>query len=381
MEYGEIIHVEEYTDIHSKWLYYKPSAKSEELLALLQGTLNATADGIVVIDCKENICIYNCKFIEMWNIDEKVLIARDQCKLITLMLKQLKNPEEYIAREKELYIYPTKESYDVFELKDGRFIERYSKPQRFDNDIAGRVLSFRDITNQKQSEKKMANLERLNLVGEMAAGIGHEVRNPMTTIRGFLQMLINKQECIKYWDYYKLMIEELDRANGIITEFLSLAKDKIICRHLKNINDIINSLIPLIEADAIISNKYIKLELSPIPELYLDEAEIRQLILNIVRNGLEAMLPGGYLTIKTYLEKDEIVLAISDQGTGIVPEVLDKISAPFFTTKDQGTGLGLSICYTIAARHNAVVDVETSGQGTTFFIRFPRIEAPVLCAN
>ena len=187
--------------------------------------------------------------------------------------------------------------------------------------------------SEEKFQKEIAHLERLNLVGEMAAGIGHEVRNPMTTIRGFLQILIRKKECMKYWEYYKLMIEELDRANAIITEFLSLAKEGLVCRNFKNINLIIKSLVPLIEADAIIANKYIKLELSEIPDSLLDDKEIRQLILNLIRNGLDAMSPGGYLTIRTYMEDDEIILAIKDQGTGIVPEVLEKIGTPFFTTK------------------------------------------------
>jgi len=381
VEYGDVINVERYTDIHSRQFDHKRRDKIGESRALLQGTLNATADGIIIVDCREKICNYNCKFIEMWNINEETLLPKEQSGLLGLMLKQLKYPEEYVKKEKEIFIYPARESYDVLELKDGRFIERYSKPQRHNKIIIGRVISFRDITKQKQSEKKMANLERLNVVGEMAAGIGHEVRNPMTTIRGFLQMLINKKECIEYWEYYRLMIEELDRANSIITEFLSLAKDKLTYHQFKNINDVITSLLPLIEADAIIGNKYIRVELSPIPEIYVDETQIRQLILNMVRNGLEAMLTGGYLTIKTYIEKNDVVLAIEDQGTGIIPEVLEKISTPFFTTKKEGTGLGLSICYNIAAHHNAVVDVETSGEGTTFFIRFPMIEAPVIRTN
>jgi len=278
------------------------------------------------------------------------------------------------------------ESCEVLELKDGRFFECYSRPQWVDSKVVGRVVSFRDITQYKQIEKaaqqsqesfllEMAHLERLNLIGKMAASIGHEVRNPMTTIRGFLQVLINKKECIQYLDYYKTMIEELDRANAIITEFLSLAKERLTCQHAKNINNIINSLVPLIEAEAIIANKYIKVELSDVPDCFVDDKEIRQLILNLIGNSLDAMSPGGYLTIRTYTEDEQVVMAIEDQGTGIAPEVLKKLGTPFFTTKEQGTGLGLAICYNIAARNHAAIDVETSEKGTTFFIRF-RNETP-----
>lgn len=368
--YCEFSNSPQFSDVHPKFLNSRPMEAGKESLKLLQATLNGAVDGIVVFDQKKNICQYNCNFMKMWNVDEITLVTTDYESLLTLMMEQLNNPEDYIEKEKELYAHPDMESCDDFERKDGKIFERYSKPQWFEGTIVGRVLSFRDITKYRDVEREMAHLERMNVIGEMAAGIGHEVRNPMTTIRGFLQILLNKRECIRQWEYYALMIEELDRANGIITEFLSLAKEKGICLQYRNINEIIHSLIPLIEADAIIANKYIKLELSQIPELSLDEKEIRQLILNLVRNSLDAMKPGTYVTIKTYQENDTIVLAVKDQGGGIPPETLKNIGKAFFTTKEQGTGLGLAICYRIAARHHGVINVETSKNGTTFFIRF-----------
>ncbi|MDD4237682.1 MAG: PAS domain S-box protein [Desulfotomaculaceae bacterium] len=232
------------------------------------------------------------------------------------------------------------------------------------------VASLLDITERKQLQNEMFRLERLNLVGEMAAGIGHEIRNPMTTVRGFLQILRNKRDCAQYKEYLNLMIEELDRANSIIKEYLSMAKNKAIELRLQNLNNILEALFPLIQADAMVSDKYIKLELGDIPDLLLDEEETRQLILNLVRNGLEAMSPGGNLTIKTFIDGEEVVIAVQDQGKGIEPDVLEKIGTPFFTTKNQGTGLGLAICYSITARHNASIKVDTGPTGTTFSVRF-----------
>ena len=229
---------------------------------------------------------------------------------------------------------------------------------------------FRDISVRRKLEQEMARLERLNLVGEMAASIGHEVRNPMTTVRGFLQMLGRKTENSHNDEYFKLMIEELDRANSIISEFLSLAKNKSVDLKMQSINNIIDALYPLLQADAIINGKEIKLGLGEIPQLKLDEKEIRQLILNLVRNGLEAMPQATKLLISTFTEEDEVVLAIKDQGTGIPPEILDRLGTPFLTTKENGTGLGLAVCYSIANRHNAVVVPQTGPEGTTFFVRF-----------
>jgi len=226
-----------------------------------------------------------------------------------------------------------------------------------------------DITERRQMEIEITRLDRLNLVGEMAASIGHEIRNPMTSVRGFLQMFESKYNEDK--EFLHLMIEELDRANAIITEFLSLAKNKMVELVPKNLNSVLNNILPLIQANAMIQDKTIKLKVEHLPDLLLDEKEIRQLILNLVYNGLESMSPGSTMTIRTFTKGKSVVLAIQDQGQGVEPAVLDKLGTPFFTTKEQGTGLGLAVCYGIAKRHNARIDINTSSNGTTFYVSFP----------
>jgi len=227
-----------------------------------------------------------------------------------------------------------------------------------------------DISEFKKFEAEILRLERLNLIGEMAASIGHEVRNPMTTVRGFLQILGSKDGCAKYRPYFDLMIEELDRANSIITQFLSLAKDGPFNAVLLNLSQIIEKIAPLIQAEAIKAGKYLALELNNIPNLILDEKGIRQLILNLVKNALDAMPLGGIVSIKTYSEGDEVVLSVSDQGTGIEQHILKQLGTPFVTTKNNGTGLGLAVCYRIIEQHNARMDLDSSPKGTTFYIRF-----------
>lgn len=242
------------------------------------------------------------------------------------------------------------------------------------NGVAGSADCYKtvitDISESKHYEREMARLDRLNLVGEMAAGIGHEVRNPMTTVRGFLQLYRDKEVFTQYKVSFDLMIDELDRANSIITEFLTLAKNKTVALKAQNLNAVLENIAPLIQADAMVSDKNINMNLGKIPELLLDQKEIRQLVLNLVRNGLEAMPPGGNLTIRTFTDGSEVVLSVQDQGCGIEPGVLEKIGTPFFTTKDQRTGLGLAVCYSIAARHNAIINIESSPAGATFFVRF-----------
>lgn len=241
-----------------------------------------------------------------------------------------------------------------------------------DENIMGAVEVAKDITETRKVEREMARLERFNLIGEMAASFGHEIRNPMATVRGFLQMLSAKPGCELYTSYFDLMIEEMDRANSIISEFLSLARYKAIDLKEYNLNSIIDSIYPLMLADAIHSDKSIELKLSDIPNLLLDKKETHQLILNLVHNGLEAMASGGCLTIKTMKDENEVVMAIQDQGCGIAPEIMGRLGMPFVTTKENGTGLGLAICYNIVQRHQAKIEVDSNSSGTTFSIRYKR---------
>ncbi|MHB8157690.1 MAG: PAS domain S-box protein [Desulfocucumaceae bacterium] len=253
--------------------------------------------------------------------------------------------------------------YLWFESNAKKFYDKKGK-------FKGLVIANRDITERIQLEKGMSSLDRVNLVGQMAAGIGHEIRNPMTTVRGLLQILGRKSEFDSYKEYFDIMMEELDRVNSVISEFLTIAKNKPADLEWKNINTIIELVSPLFMAGRANSGDRVTLNLSERPDMQLNEKDIGQLIINLIRNGLEAMEKGGELVINTFTEGEEVVLAVQDHGSGIDPELLDKIGTPFFTTKEYGTGLGLAVCYSVAARHGAVIDVETGSAGTTFYVRF-----------
>lgn len=227
-----------------------------------------------------------------------------------------------------------------------------------------------DVTEKVRYEQEMTRLSELNLVGEMAAGIAHEIRNPMTTIRGFLQLSLKSGGRMNE-EHVELMLRELDRANGIITEYLSLAKNKETDMKPMSLNALLDSIYPLLQAEAIMAGKLLQLECGDCPDVVIDEKEVRQLILNMSLNGLEAMSAGGELTIRTESVGPDVVLRIIDQGAGISKQNLEKLGRPFFTTKERGTGLGLAVCYSIAARHRASIDVDSGPGGTAFTIRFP----------
>lgn len=236
-----------------------------------------------------------------------------------------------------------------------------------------------DTLNQIRSKYDMvlSRLDRLNAIAEMAASIGHEVRNPMTTVRGFLQMMRGKAELERFTPHFDLMMEELDRANAIITEFLSMAKSTPSEPKPGNLNDIVNVLMPLLDANALMTGRTILFDAGLVPDILMDEKDIRQLILNLVKNGLEASPACSGVTIRTYVEGGKVVLAVADQGNGIPPEIQAKLGTPFFTTKEKGTGLGLAVCQHIADRHHAEMNFTTGMTGTTFYIRFLPVLNPV----
>ncbi len=235
--------------------------------------------------------------------------------------------------------------------------------------------TFIDVTKQRQLEKELARLDRLNIVGEMAAGIGHEIRNPMTTVRGYLQLFQLKSQFSEFSSQLATMIEELDRANCIISEFLSLAKNKCVETKLVNINDTIQTLLPLFQAEAFQLGHEFVVQTGEVMDIRINEEELRQLLHNLVRNGLEAMPGSGRVTVSTYSDAGQTGFSVQDTGTGIAPQVMARLGIPFVTTKKNGTGIGLSTCYRIAERHHARIDVKTSGSGTTFFVIFPAAEA------
>jgi len=233
------------------------------------------------------------------------------------------------------------------------------------------LLASIDITISKHLEKEIARLDRLNLIGEMAAGVAHEIRNPMTVVKGYLQFLSSKASDSMI-EQFGIALDELETVEQIITDFLSLARNKLSEPKSQNLNAIINGVIPLIHTDAIKRGIDLNVNLAKeMPNLLLNEKEIKQLLLNLARNGMEAMNQDGALTIETSVNSDSVCLCVVDCGCGVCKEYREKIFDPFFTTKDNGTGLGLSVCAGIVRRHNGSIEVESEeGKGTRFIVTF-----------
>lgn len=319
------------------------------------------------------MCILSTKPLRFVEINTSMIntFGEDLLTAKSKIMKKLMTPKQYLSILRSLREHGKINKMETtFYDKSGAVLSGLLSVEKIN--IAGEIFLlciWYDITKLKNMQAEMKKLDRLNIIGKMAAGLGHEIRNPMTTVRGFLQFM-GQKAVGKDREYFKLIIAELDRANSIITEFLLMAADRVINFQLIDMNKIITNIIPLIEADAYKEGHSFTFNAGQIPMLLADANEISQMVLNLARNGIEAMKAKGRLLITTYREKDNVVLKVSDEGTGIDPEIINQLGTPFVTTKNEGTGLGLAICYSIANRHNADVMVESSKQGTTFYIKF-----------
>ncbi|WP_246014483.1 two-component system sensor histidine kinase NtrB [Paenibacillus rhizophilus] len=256
----------------------------------------------------------------------------------------------------------------------GRVLHIFAAPlvPQAPGQIGGMVLVIQDVTEEELIRSELDHVERLTLVGQMAAGITHEIRNPMAVVRGFLQLMREKSSS-DMDSYYQIVMDELDRANSIITDFLSLAQSGISSKEDGNLHDVIEELAPLLWADANLRGQSVELKLcDSLPVLRLNIKEIKQVVLNLGRNAMEAMEPKGVLTLETRCESGMVELLVKDTGCGMSEMELEKLFVPFFTTKDQGTGLGLPLCLSIVERHGGTISVDSrTGAGTVFTVSFP----------
>jgi signal transduction histidine kinase len=241
---------------------------------------------------------------------------------------------------------------------------------RDSNDEIIRVIgTFQFLNNLKDTEK-------LSLIGKIAAGIAHEVRNPLTTVRGYLQLLAETSETETANMFRSILIPEIDRANKIITDFLMLAKPSEMKVETIEINDFMNYFYNLIYSDALIHHVNIQLQLDERnnnKKIKVDRNQLLQVLLNLFRNTIEAKNKTSInLKIKTNVESDHVFITFEDNGVGIDSNNINKIFDPFFTTKEMGTGLGLSVSRKIIEMHGGEMKVESiPKEKTTFSIKFP----------
>ncbi|MFC0213147.1 ATP-binding protein [Paenibacillus chartarius] len=226
-----------------------------------------------------------------------------------------------------------------------------------------------------EREEHLLRSEKLRVVGELASGMAHEIRNPLTAVRGFLQISKSNGYNIEAW--YSLIMEEIDRMSELTAEFLQFSKPQSTDFRAHSLQTCLQRVIALTESEASRLGLKLVYEHPQAPLLlWMDPDKMVQLLLNLVKNAYEAMNPGGVLYIRMKEISNRAVVEIQDTGVGIPSDRLETIFHPFYTTKDYGTGLGLSISYKIVQDHEGTLEVESIvGEGTTFVLTFPVLTA------
>ncbi|RRJ63784.1 PAS domain-containing protein [Paenibacillus oralis] len=344
----------------------------------LQQMMDAAPLGIVLLDQQGYIISINNTFLQLYRMyrnDDEVAAAREDLifRKPEDVLRGL--PIGKLASRVESTLAGKTKTSELLQSDDYIYFTS-TTPILKSQEVIGAVAIVQDITELEKLRMERGHVERLSLVGQMAAGITHELRNPMAVVRGFLQLMREKSPS-NLDHYYRIVLEELDRANGIINDFLSLAQNRPVENEQYNLHDIIMELTPLLWADANLRGQTIEVKLDEqVPVLLLNVKEIKQLILNLARNGMEAMDGKGQLTLETRLGDSGVELLVADTGPGIPAGQREKLFEPFYTTKEKGTGLGLALCLSIVERHQGKISVRSEeGEGTVFTVFFPFAEA------
>ncbi|SDP12613.1 PAS domain S-box-containing protein [Paenibacillus sp. yr247] len=343
--------------------------------------LNSVSEGIYGIDMSGSTIFWNraAEAITGWKVDE--MLGRQIHNLIRPVRSDgtLYPPEESPVLNTILNRVVSEMKEDLFWRKDGTTfpVEYRSSPiLESRGQILGTVITFKDITQLKKTQELLIKSDKLSAVGQLAAGVAHEIRNPLTALKGFLQLL--KKNSTKEQYYIEIMQKELQRIEFIVNEFLFVSKPQATHFVTRTLDSIVMSTIELLQPQALLGNIEIEAEIVPdLPPVLCDEHQIKQVFINILKNALEAMPQGGILLIQAVPDPNgrNITIRFIDQGCGIAPERLPKLGEPFYSTKEKGTGLGLMVCYRIIEAHGGLMEIRSKlEEGTTVAITLPSMQ-------
>jgi PAS domain S-box-containing protein len=336
----------------------------------LQSFFNNTTDAIAVFDLDGKVLTVNPAFEALYGWSNKELVGQS----IPIIPEQLWNDAE--ARWKEV-----QEGVAIIgretkhQRKDGREIDAEVTISPIRNE-KGKVIALsailRDITDKKRTEEMVLRSEKLSVVGEMAAGVAHEIRNPLAVLSGFIQILHN--ESGQNHKYTEIMMSELKRINLIIGEFLILAKPHVVRFEQCNLMNILDDVLTLFDSQINLNNVQVERNHPKIlPTLMCEPNQLKQVFINILKNAIEAMPQGGTITLSIdYDNSQRVHIQFSDEGVGLPEEVLSKVGQPFFTTKEEGTGLGLMVTQRIIENHHGEMKIRSKvNEGTAVEVILP----------
>ncbi len=355
---------------------YRSLRNSEEFAACI---LKSMVSGLFIVDDRGMVVRANDAACSLLGIEQKELVgltmASDpRLRELAVMVEQTRSTGIPLERVEVLAHVGDREiplgvTTSVLEDYTGR--------------TSGVVCMFRDLTRLKKLSDEVKRSRHLAALGEMAAGIAHEVRNPLNSVYGFAQLL--QESAVERKDdsgqeYAQIILEEVTRINKIVQDMLDFSRQRDVTMSLMNMNDLLAGIVEQLRVDS--SNEGINLDFKPAggvnPMVMGNADKLKQLFLNVIQNACQACAPGGSVNVSIEVGRNpanvysEAVVRVVDNGAGIPSDMVEKIFDPFFTTKDIGTGLGLPICQKIAELHAGRIEVNsTPGLGSTFSIFLP----------
>ena len=351
----------------------------------LETVFNSIQEGIIVTDSSGRITYLNDAACELFGLEaEDSLGKRLDERVRGLDWQSLSKSEVAVSRDMEIF-YPANRFINFYIVP--LLIERQSSDDKIDNhaEPVGHAIILRDITESRRSEQQTIESERLNALTLLAAGVAHEIGNPLNSLNIHLQLIerearkLDGAKRAELQESVEVARTEVNRLDSIISQFLRAIRPTRPQLKPENINSIVEEAVRFFAPEIKDRDIVVEQELrSDLPLLGLDRDQMKQAFYNLIKNSFEAMKSRGILRIRTDMDDSHVIVRVTDSGGGISPENLSRVFEPYFTTKSSGTGLGLLIVRRIVREHGGELSIESSGgKGLTVTIRLPHVDRRV----